>query len=92
MTYQWLYTVEVFHFPDGDDLLGELAVYTRDAQGRFARKAERRGTDWVIADLGGLVATTAGYEPWNFALQPDASRQRWTLQLAFKRYPPAQRR
>ncbi len=92
MGYQWLYAVEVFHFPDGDDLLGELAVYTRDAQGRFTRKAERRGTDWVIADLKELVATTAGYEPWNFALQPDATRKRWTLQLAFKRFPPAERR
>lgn len=92
MGHHWLYTVEVFHFPDGDDLLGEFAVYTRDDRGRFARKAERRGSDWVMADLQGLVATTPGYEPWNFSLQPDPTRKRWTFQLAFKRFPPAERR
>jgi hypothetical protein len=92
MGYQRVYTVEVFHFPDGDDLLGEFAVYTRDDRGRFARKAERRGNDWVIPDLGGLVATSSGYEPWNFALQPDPTRKRWTLQLGLKKFPPAERR
>ena len=73
MKFRWLYTLEIFHFRDGTDMLGEVAIYSRDEQGRFTRKAERKGTGWIIADLGGLVATTPGYEPWNFALQPDPS-------------------
>lgn len=92
MTFRWLYTVEIFHFREGTDMLGEVAIYSRDEQGRFTRKAERKGTDWIIADLRGLVSTTPGYEPWNFALQPDPSEKRWQLKLAFKKFPPPVRR
>src|SRR5262245_20918338 len=92
MEFRWLYTVEVFHFRDGTDLLGEVAIYSRDERGDFTRKAERKGTDWVISDLRGMVLTTAGYDPWNFALSPDAAGKRWQLKLGFKRFPPPVRR
>ena len=62
------------------------------ALGRFTRKAERKGSDWIIADLRGVVATTPGYEPWNFALEADPSGKRWQLKLAFKKFPPPVRR
>jgi hypothetical protein len=92
MEFRWLYTVEIFHFRAGTDMLGEVAIYSRDGQGRFTRKAERKGSDWIIADLRGLVATTPGYEPWNFALEADPSGKRWQLKLAFKKFPPPVRR
>lgn len=60
MQFRWLYTVEIFHFRDGTDLLGEVAIFSRDERGHFTRKAERKGTDWMIADLPGLVLTTPG--------------------------------
>ena len=92
MQFRWLYTVEIFHFRDGTDMLGEVAIFSRDERGRFTRKAERKGTDWTIADLPGLVLTTPGYEPWTFALQPDPGEKRWQLNLAFKKFPPPVRR
>jgi len=48
--------------------------------------------DWIIADLRSLVATTPGYERWNFALEPDASENRWLMKLTFKKFPLALRR
>lgn len=92
MEFRWLYTVEVFHFPDGTDLLGEMAIYSRDERGNFTRKAERKGTDWVISDLRGVLLNTAGYDPWNFSLTPDATGKRWQLKLAFKKFPAPVRR
>jgi hypothetical protein len=92
MEFRRLYTVEIFHFRAGTDMLGEVAIYSRDEQGRFTRKAERKGSDWIIADLRGVVATTPGYEPWNFALEADPSEKRWQLRLAFKKFPPPVRR
>ena len=67
---------------DGTDVLGEIAIYSFDEQGRFTR-AQRKGLDWIIADLRSLVATTPGYERWNFALEPDASVNCWLMKLAF---------
>ena len=92
MEFRWLYTVEVFHFPDGTDLLGEMAIYSRDERGNFTRKAERKGTDWVISDLRGVLLNTAGYDPWNFSLTPDTTGKRWQLKLAFKKFPAPVRR
>jgi len=92
MEFRWLYTVEVFRFREGTDMLGELAIYSRDERGNFTRKAERKGTDWVISDLRGMVLTTAGYDPWNFSLSPEPDGKRWQLKLAFKKFPPPQRR
>jgi len=40
--------------------------------------------------LNGMMLTLPGHEPWDFALQPDASDpsgRRWTLKIAFKRSP-----
>jgi hypothetical protein len=96
MTFSWLYVVDVYRFPEGGDvLLDGVSVYTRDAHGAFANKAKHDAGGWTMADLGGLVLTQAGHEPWNFMLQPDPadpSKQRWTLQLAFKRSPAPVRR
>jgi hypothetical protein len=96
MTFQWLYTVDIYRFPGGDDVLmdGE-AVYTRDSHGDFTRKASHEGHDWRIADLGNLLVTSPGHQAWNSMLQPDpadASGAQWTLEIAFKRSPPPVRR
>jgi hypothetical protein len=93
MTYRWLYAVDMFRFPEGGDvMLDGFTVFTRDAQGRFTRKAVQTDGGWRMADLGGLILTTPGHEPWNFALEPGSDPAHWTLQLAFKRYPAPVRR
>jgi hypothetical protein len=95
-TFQWLYTVDVYRFPSGSDVLldGE-SIYTRDARGDFTRKASYDGDGWHVADLGNLVLTSPGHQAWNFMLQPDPSNPTgtlWTLDVAFKRSPPPVRR
>jgi hypothetical protein len=94
--YRWLYTVDVCRFPGGDPvLLDDTAVYTRDATGAFTQRTPFDAAGWHMAELNGLVLTTPGHEPWNYALEPDAddpAGQRWTLDLAFKRSPPPIRR
>lgn len=74
-------------------MLDDTAVYTRDAAGAFTQKARFDAAGWHMADLNGLVLTTPGHEPWNYALQPDdGNNGSWTLDLAFKRSPPPIRR
>jgi hypothetical protein len=95
-TFPWLYTVDVYRFPGGADVLldGE-SVYTRDARGDFTRKASYDSDGWHVADLGSLVLTSPGHQAWNFMLQPDPSNAAgtsWTLDMAFKRSPPPLRR
>lgn len=91
----WRYVVELYRFPNGDTLQDDFRIYTADAHGAFALPATRVGTDWVMPELHGMVLTTPGYETWDHALSPDASDptgRRWTLKLAFKRFPPPIRR
>jgi hypothetical protein len=88
---RWLYTVDVYRFPNGADVLldGE-SIYTRDARGDFTRKASHDNDGWRMADLEGLVLTSPGHQAWNFMLQPDPSNAAgtlWTLDIAFKRSP-----
>jgi hypothetical protein len=96
MTFRWLYVVDVYRFPDGTSaLLDGLSIYTPDAGGRFTRLAAHDASGWQMADLGGMVLTTAGYEPWDFMLQPDESdptHRRWSLRIAFRRQPEPVRR
>jgi hypothetical protein len=95
-TFSWLYTVDVFRFPDGADvLLDDEAIYTRDSEGNFTRRATHDDAGWRIADLEGLVLTSPGHQAWNVMLQPDpaaAVGTQWTLDLAFKRSPAPVRR
>jgi hypothetical protein len=95
-TFPWLYTVDVYRFPGGDDVLvdGE-SVWTRDSHGDFTRKASHDANGWRMADLGNLVLTAPGHQAWNFMLQPDPTEKaetRWTLEMAFKRSPAPVRR
>lgn len=96
MTFRWLYVVDVYRFPDGTGaLLDGLSVYTPDAGGGFTRLATLDERGWRMADLGGLVLTTPGYEPWSVVLQPDESdptHKRWSLRIAFQRQPEPVRR
>lgn len=95
-TFRWLYTVDMFRFSAGGDvLLDDATIYSRDAQGDFTRKASHVDGGWRIADLGNLLLTSPGHEVWNFKLQPDAVASAdpwWTLDLAFKRSPAPLRR
>jgi hypothetical protein len=95
-TFSWLYTVGVFRFSDGADvLLDDEAIYTRDSEGNFTHRAVHDDAGWRIADLGGLVLTSPGHQPWNFMLQPESARAgatQWTLDMAFKRSPAPVRR
>ena len=95
-TYRWVYALDVFSIaPGGDTLLEGQKLWTRDASGSFTRQAKQDRAGWHMPELGGLVLTTPGHEPWNFALRPDEtdpSRGRWTLDLAFKQHPAPIRR
>lgn len=92
----WLYVFDLWRFRNGGDVLKEgLSVYTRDDAGRFTRKARQENGGWVMADLRGLVLTTPGHEPWDYMLEPGpdgATPPKWTLRLAFKRWPAPIRR
>jgi len=96
MGHGWLYAVDVYRFPTGDDvLLDGFTVYTPDARGDFTRESPHDANGWRMADLGGLVPTSPGYDAWNFMLQPDPAdptRKRWTLRLAYKKSPAPVRR
>jgi hypothetical protein len=92
MTFRWLYTVDVYRFPDGTSaLLDGLSVYTPDSGGRFTTRAPHDESGWRMADLGGMVLTTPGYQPAHVTLLPDESDSThpgWRLHVAFQRQPP----
>jgi len=94
--FPWLYVFELWRFKNGGDVLNEgVSVYTRDDAGRFTRKARHQNSGWLMADLKGLVLTTPGHEAWDYLLEPAsdaATPPKWTLRLAFKRWPPPVRR
>jgi hypothetical protein len=96
MTFRWLYTVDVYRFPDGTSaLLDGLSVYTPDSGGRFTTRATHDESGWRMADLGGMVLTTPGYQPVHVTLLPDESdstHQRWSLRVEFQRQPAPMRR
>ena len=95
-TYRWLYALDLFHIPPGGTMTGGVpALWTRDASGNFTRQAKQDRDGWHLPELGGLVLSAPGYEPWKFALGPDdtdPSGGKWTLDLAFKRHPAPIRR
>jgi hypothetical protein len=95
--FRWLYTIDVYRFADGDCMLDGSDVYSADDRGAFTRRAVRdpKGGGLLIADLKGLALTRAGYEAWEYRLTrvaADASGERWSLAVAFKRSPPPVRR
>ncbi len=95
MDRPWLYALDLFRFANDDTLLDDFLVFAPDDRGRFTRKIERVGSDWKFPEMGGLVLTQPGFDPWDHFLTPDPadpSGQRWTLRLGFKRYPPPIRR
>jgi hypothetical protein len=58
-------------------------------------RAAHDDSGWRMADLGGMVLTTPGYQLAHVALLPDetdSTHQRWSLRVAFQRQPaPTQR-
>jgi hypothetical protein len=92
MGFHWLYIVNMERFPDGDVMQDDFSVYSRDTRGHFALKAARISQDWEIKDLGGMMLTGPGHTPWNAMIAPGSGTEHWTLQLAFKKSPPAVRR
>jgi hypothetical protein len=79
-------------FRDGTVMQDSFAVYSQDGQGDFTMKAIETREGWKIKDLGGLMLTGPGHTPWNAMLERTSARERWTLQFAFKKSPPAVRR
>lgn len=94
--HRWLYVVELHRFRrDGDMLLDSMAVYCADAHADFTQRAIFKDGNGMMSDLGGLALSTPGHEVWEFTLKPDesdAAKRRWTLDLAFKRWPNPVRR
>ena len=91
MNFPWLYVIDLWRFRNGGDVMTQgVSVYTRDETGRFTRKAREQNGGWLMADLKGLALTTPGHEPWDYLLEPGppgATPPKWTLRLAFKRWP-----
>jgi hypothetical protein len=89
--HTWLYVVDLYRFcAKGDVLMERMTVFSRDDAGRFTSPAERVEGGWKIRDLGGLILTGLGHDPWDFAFHPaenDPSAQRWKLNLRFRRSP-----
>ena len=89
MNYHWIYLVDSVLFPDGTTMQDHFSIYSRDEQGRFTEKAIETNGDWMIKDLKGMMISAPGLAPWDYSLDHDASRENWTLKLAFKKSPPA---
>lgn len=91
MTFPWLYVAEINRFSGGDPVMVDgIAVYTRDAAGNFTIPARQVDGGWQMAELGGMRLTSPGHEIADFALQPDdddPAGERWTLRLAYRRWP-----
>jgi hypothetical protein len=77
---------------DGTDVLGEIAIYSFDEQGRFTRKLSVKAWTGSSPICVAWWLPPPRYERWNFALEPDASENRWLMKLTFKKFPPALRR
>jgi hypothetical protein len=98
LNFRWLYTQDVYRFPDGDLMLEGYDVFTKDTKGHFTGKAELVGGNWKIADLNGLIltgATLPGYDTADFKFDRDshdAAGKKYTLNLWFRRHPPPVRR
>lgn len=91
--YRWLYVVDLFRFEGGDVMLDDMSIYTRDPKGNFTLKAKEDSAGWHMPELGGLVLTSALYEPRNYTLEPVQGKpNEWTLQLSFKKSPDPVRR
>jgi hypothetical protein len=97
-TFQWVHTMDIYCKGSGDCATqGILAIYAKDAQGRFTRAAEQVGRPpaWKFPELGGMLLTGEGYNPGNFLLErgnADAQHQRWLLKLGFVKQPTPVRR
>jgi hypothetical protein len=98
LNFRWLYTQDVYRFPDDDLMLHDDDVFTKDTKGHFTRKGELVNGNWKIADLNGLVLTgptLPGYDTADFQFDRDSrdpSGKKYTLNLWFRRYPPPVRR
>jgi hypothetical protein len=92
MNYHWVYMVDTVLFPEGTTMQDGFSVYTRDARGNFSEQAQETNDDWSMKELKGQIITGPGFEPWDYQLDHDDSGQKWTLKLAFKKFPPAVQR
>ena len=92
IVHRWLYTADIDRMPDGDCSSDDLDdVYELGPDGRFSKLlgTNAAGPNFQ-ALVDGWMLSGAGYQMWNFALEPDkadASGRRWHLKLAIKRRP-----
>lgn len=87
-----LYAAEVHRFrDDGTVLLGDVSIFSKDAQGDFTVRVPRsKDGGWLLPQLHGLAVTTPGYEIADFLFHPDesdSSGKNWILNCQFKRFP-----
>ena len=87
MSHRWLYVAHLYRFPDGDVLHDGLSLYTRDAEGRYSRPAQRDGEGWKIADLEPMRMSTLGHELTVFAFDRKAGSDDWAVSIGFTRQP-----
>jgi len=88
-----IYIVQTLLFPEGTCLQDRFDVYTPDVQGRFTVSPERTFEGgWKFKELGGLIVSGPGYQPWDYTLGHDGRNENWTLKLALKKSPPPMRR
>jgi hypothetical protein len=89
---QWLYTADIDRMPDGDCSTDDLDdVYERGPDGRFSKLVGTNASGPnFIAIVDGWLLSSAGYQLWDFLLEPDqadTTGQHWHLKLAIKRRP-----
>jgi hypothetical protein len=92
-----LYVATVHRFVrDGTVLLGDTAVFAKDAQGDFTRPVPRsKDGGWLLPQFGGLAVTGPGHEIAGFLFLPrekDQSGKSWVLNCQYKRSLPPMRR
>jgi hypothetical protein len=90
IVHRWLYTADIDRMPDGDCSTDDLDdVYELGTDGRFSKLVGSNAAGPNFDKLvDGWVLSSAGYQMWNFELEPDkadATGQRWHLKLAIKR-------
>jgi hypothetical protein len=87
--FQWL------HLMDIDCISGDncstsdfTGIYTRDANGRFTRRADYSNDGLKLPELGGMVLGGPGYKVADFFLSTtDPAKKTWQLKLVLQRMP-----
>lgn len=88
--HRWLYTAEIYHYPDGDcSTDGLVKIYEAATDKRFTtRLGEGIGQNFKM-NIGGLVLSGMRYQLWDYRLSASQADAHWSLKLGLMRMPKA---